>query len=413
MTRVPFGLSTAVVLVLTASVPHIAQAYDFNAVLWDRASSPLPLELHNAPVSELTIEELEAIVEATVTAWNQVPCAWLKLRYAGLTDDTIEPVTMRDNRQILEFVSDEERWVYGSMTAGAMLADVYDPPETPERELPRVDIAFNGIDFDWRIGGAGIRDVSVLDPESVLTHEVGHLLGLGHTPISNAATMARAYLPDLGQRSLAFDDMAGLCAKYWTPGDGCTNDTDCPEGHTCQTFTEPDSGQQARLCSEPHGTWGDPCSSNDLRCEGYCLFTISDLSDGFCSDLCNPEAEQSPCPEGWSCQNIQTASNPLFFCRESDEPEPEPDAGMDTTDTTAEPDTNPATEPAIDGGLPMDTTTTPMSDLDDGSGPSSAAGGGGDGGCQSVHLRPLFREGALGWGIVVGLMVFMMGQRRR
>ena len=409
------ALLAAAALLLSAAP---AAAFEFNAVLWSRDSSPLLIELHNAGVDDLTISDLEAVVQNTIATWNAVPCSWLKLAYGGATDDMIEPVSMRDDRQILEFITDEERWVYGSMTAGAMLADVYDPPETPERELPRVDIAFNGVDFGWEIGGAGIRDVSVLDPESVLTHEVGHLMGLSHTPVSNAATMAAAYLPDLGQQTLAFDDKSGMCAKYWTQGDECDDDGDCPDGQTCDTYTEPESGEQARLCAEQHGTWGDPCSGEELRCEGYCLFTVSDLSDGFCSDLCDHDGEESGCPEGWACQNIQTMANPLYFCRVDDSPppEPEPDVGdmdssSDDTGSTDDTNTSPDTDAPDTGSTDPDAAIADASPSDSGAGADTAAssGGGDGGGCQSAPGRA---SGGAAWLVVLGALVAWWNTRR-
>lgn len=49
---------------------------------------------------------------------------------------------------------------------------------------------------------------------AVLTHEAGHFLGLAHSP-EPTATMFASYMPgDLGDRTLAQDDMAGLCDAF-------------------------------------------------------------------------------------------------------------------------------------------------------------------------------------------------------
>lgn len=52
------------------------------------------------------------------------------------------------------------------------------------------------------------------DLQSVLTHEVGHFLGLDHTLVRNATMLADYELSDLGTRTLSSDDVAGICAIY-------------------------------------------------------------------------------------------------------------------------------------------------------------------------------------------------------
>ncbi len=52
------------------------------------------------------------------------------------------------------------------------------------------------------------------DLQSVFTHEAGHFLGLAHSPDSSA-TMFAVYTPgSTAFRSLAADDVAGVCAVY-------------------------------------------------------------------------------------------------------------------------------------------------------------------------------------------------------
>ena len=301
-----------------AATPPTADAFEFNAILWAQAHAPIALELHETTVSDLTLAELEAATRRAAATWNAVPCAWIALDYVGTTPDRLDP-PLQDDRQLLEFVSEEARWTYGSMTAGITINTT--PADAPEQ--PQVDVAFNGVDFAWVEGGAGALRLDVLDPQTVITHELGHLLGLAHTDASNAATMAAGYLPDLGQRTLAFDDKAGLCARYWAPGDEC--DADCPDGSACDTFTHPDTSDTARLCAEPHGAWGDPCDGDNLWCEGTCVFTAAGARDGFCSTLCDPNAPD--CPADWSCQNVQTAADPLTLCLPDERGGEEVDAG--------------------------------------------------------------------------------------
>jgi hypothetical protein len=52
------------------------------------------------------------------------------------------------------------------------------------------------------------------DLQGVLTHEVGHFLGLDHTLVENATMLADYALSNLGTRTLASDDRAGICSIY-------------------------------------------------------------------------------------------------------------------------------------------------------------------------------------------------------
>jgi hypothetical protein len=45
--------------------------------------------------------------------------------------------------------------------------------------LTEADITFNGVTFGWSDGNGG----DLADVETVALHEIGHLLGLGHTAV--------------------------------------------------------------------------------------------------------------------------------------------------------------------------------------------------------------------------------------
>ncbi len=60
-----------------------------------------------------------------------------------------------------------------------------------------------------------------LDLDAVMTHELGHALGLGHSSVS-AATMWPTYMASAG-RSLESDDVAGISALYGARTSNCTN----------------------------------------------------------------------------------------------------------------------------------------------------------------------------------------------
>ncbi len=86
-------------------------------------------------------------------------------------------------------------------------------------EIVDTDIVFNGEgDFRFTIDPSGSRR-GVVDLQAVLTHEIGHLLGLDHTPLQGASSVRPTMYPFFfgGERSLESDDEAGVSALYPSP----------------------------------------------------------------------------------------------------------------------------------------------------------------------------------------------------
>jgi matrixin len=66
------------------------------------------------------------------------------------------------------------------------------------------------------------------DLQAVLTHEVGHFLGLDHSRVPNATMNASYDVSSLGTRTLSSDDQAAICSVYSPladPSPGCPGDT--------------------------------------------------------------------------------------------------------------------------------------------------------------------------------------------
>lgn len=62
-----------------------------------------------------------------------------------------------------------------------------------------------------------VTDNAVLvrtDIENTLTHEIGHVIGLDHTPVLDATMAATAREGETEKRTLEPDDIAGVCAIY-------------------------------------------------------------------------------------------------------------------------------------------------------------------------------------------------------
>lgn len=85
-------------------------------------------------------------------------------------------------------------------------------------QLIDADVDVNAVDHAWTVqDGPGAADV-----ENTLTHELGHLLGLAHVSDPEATMYGSSETGETLKRTLAEDDIAGLCYVYpegmLTPG---------------------------------------------------------------------------------------------------------------------------------------------------------------------------------------------------
>jgi len=112
------------------------------------------------------------------------------------------------NANIVMFRDDE--WPYPGSIDSYGLTTVRFNRETGE--IYDADVELNSADVDIRIDAAQ----NGVDLESILAHEFGHFLGLGHAaPEDEVSTMRVSWEGQgLDLRSLSEDDTAGICAAY-------------------------------------------------------------------------------------------------------------------------------------------------------------------------------------------------------
>ncbi|MEZ4749246.1 MAG: matrixin family metalloprotease [Bdellovibrionota bacterium] len=75
------------------------------------------------------------------------------------------------------------------------------------------DIIFNGVNHSFTV----TNETGKFDVQNIMTHEIGHLLGLGHevTPEDTDATMHAMAIPlETKKRDLASNDIAGIQSAY-------------------------------------------------------------------------------------------------------------------------------------------------------------------------------------------------------
>ncbi|MBK9035694.1 MAG: matrixin family metalloprotease [Myxococcales bacterium] len=363
-------------------------AFAHNGMIWPAARMPVPYLINSAGSDDLTMPEVTTAIHAAFQTWQDVPCSTLTFQDAG-------PTTLGvaiDGQNAILFI--ESGWIYGAEAAGATALTILDGQQT-------ADVAMNGEQFHWAIGPSGALAASgTFDLQAVLTHELGHFSGLGHTQRAHD-TMYYSWTPWAGQRVPSADDKLGLCTIYPTAGDECAAaGSGCPTGQTCTTTAA------GRLCDGAIDPIGAPCNYDYVECGDFCLFTVADLSDGYCSRFCDSNAD---CPLSHHCAPASAGSMPVNVCFAGAQPPPPTDASTGCPGDDACPAGQYCSTMAA---CTFDCRTTddcPRDELCDPRGRCVAGPGGGDGGGCGCGAG----SGPAGAGALALIVAAVASRRRR
>ena len=181
---------------------------------------PVQYRITNRSVAGVTAQQLQTAVANGFSAWGQPENVNVSGQFAGLTN--LDPV--EGNGTVIGFMSrpDQDRtlgetsWVIDDNTG----------------EIVSSTIFLNSI-FSWSVAPNG--EANRFDVESVVVHELGHLLGLGHSSLGETdlqsggravrAKRAVMFTISYGQgtildRNLQADDIAGITDIYGNAASG-------------------------------------------------------------------------------------------------------------------------------------------------------------------------------------------------
>jgi len=177
-----------------------------------RSGIPFSLNVTSFPFAE---SDVVRIVQNSFNVWNEVPSSFLSMNYQGTT--TI-PASDSDRRNVV--VYDATGRSVGAPAGSGVIA-ITRVNWNDSGDIVDADIIFNGRDFTFSTSDTNTPSRQV-DLQDVLTHEIGHFLGLDHTPLvgdgierptMNPFNTSEA--PREG-RTLQDDDRAGVTALYPT-----------------------------------------------------------------------------------------------------------------------------------------------------------------------------------------------------
>lgn len=185
MTRLGLALLTALTL-----APPVQAYLHFTTT---RAGQSMVIKWQRTPVRwfardrgarGVSASEFQAALARAFAAWEAVPTASIAFQFAGFTGS--EPFD-DDGASVVGF--QDHPGMDRVLGATGFLID------TLTGEIVEADIFFNSA-MPWSTAPSG--DPAAFDLESVAVHEVGHLLGLGHSALGETELR-----PDGGRRVLA------------------------------------------------------------------------------------------------------------------------------------------------------------------------------------------------------------------
>jgi hypothetical protein len=237
--------------------------------------------------------ESDALAEATLAAraWSEVPCTAMRFSVETSRDSA----TSGDGRSHVTFHVSEwpSELVPGALAQTVITVD-------GQGHITDADVHVNGKDHTFAASSSSASGPprGTVDLRSILTHELGHVLGLGHST-DPSATMA-AGASDTRFRTLELDDENGVCALY--PGRGAARcpASACPTGFSCLAGTCENSGTPGVVCA--------PCVREPGACENAgATARCVDLADGrVCARSCD---DTHPCGPGFSCVDTTSAGD--------------------------------------------------------------------------------------------------------
>ena len=195
-------------------------------VAWASNCISVYVQADGSVSQNIDYDAAEASVTRAFATWSSVDCTGgkpsISIQVKGpISCDASEYSMDHKNANIVVF---RDPWPYVGGEDALGLTRLRFNPDTGE--LYDSDIEVNAVTEPLSADGS---DPNAVDLDSLLTHEAGHLLGLGHTRDTNATMFPGYKLGSVELRTPEADDIAGLCSVY--PPTRHASSTSCEPRH--------------------------------------------------------------------------------------------------------------------------------------------------------------------------------------
>jgi len=191
-----------------------------NPLHWPEACLYYAVQRDGSPKSGLDGHDFERVVERAFDAWEHVKCPGggsprFHAQSQGFVScDHREAVCGDTRKNVNVMMLHDDSWP-GNATEIGLTTPTGGPTSGL---LIDADLELNSEMYEFTADGASGFDIS-----DVVTHEVGHFLGLSHSDVSGALMSKDYATVRLTSELLTADDVAAICAAY-PPG----APLDCP-----------------------------------------------------------------------------------------------------------------------------------------------------------------------------------------
>ncbi|HYN07274.1 MAG TPA: matrixin family metalloprotease [Vicinamibacterales bacterium] len=203
-------------------------------IKWTPGQMPIRYSVTNRDVSGVSALQLQQALERAFSVWTSVPTATISAQFVGFTgaepgaDDQTSVIGFR-LRPDLDRVLGSTSFKLDENSGAVIESDIF------------LNSAVN-----WSVASGG--EASRYDVESISVHEIGHLLGLGHSALGETELLAggrsirgkRAVMfpiaypqGNIEDRTLEADDVAGISDVY--PTTSFTSDTGAISGRVTRS----------------------------------------------------------------------------------------------------------------------------------------------------------------------------------